>query len=108
MPMKRSMAMGRKISARGWLAWSEQIHPADRSSVIADLTHVLQSDQHLWSAEYRFRRADGTYAYVIDHGYVLRDHHGKPYRMIGAKTDITERKQAETHARRSTGRGPGT
>ena len=80
----------------GWLAWSEQIHPADRTSVIADLTHVLQSDQHLWTAEYRFRRVDGTYAYVIDHGYVLRDHHGKPYRMIGAKTDITERRQAET------------
>ncbi len=87
---------GSKDIGQGWLAWSEQIHPVDRSSVIADLTHVLQSDQHLWSAEYRFRRADGTYAYVIDHGYVLRDHHGRPYRMIGAKTDITERKQAET------------
>jgi PAS domain S-box-containing protein len=80
----------------GWLAWSEQIHPADRASVIADLTRVLQSDQHLWTAEYRFRRADGTYAYVIDHGYVLRDQQGKPYRMIGAKSDISERRQAET------------
>ncbi len=80
----------------GWLAWSEQIHPVDRASIIADLTSVLHSDQHLWTAEYRFRRADGTYAYVIDHGYVLRDPQGKPYRMIGAKSDITERRQAET------------
>ena len=76
--------------------WSEQIHPADRASIIAGLAYVLESDQHLWTAEYRYRRTDGTYAYVIDHGYVLRDSHGKPYRMIGAKSDITERRQAET------------
>ena len=87
---------GRQYLGKGWLAWSEQIHPADRASIIAGLTYVFESDQHLWTAEYRFRRADGTYAYVIDHGYVLRDHHGKPYRMIGAKSDITERRQAET------------
>lgn len=76
--------------------WSEQIHPEDRASVMADLTRLLQSDHHLWTAEYRFRRSDGTYAYVIDHGYVLRDREGEPHRMIGAKTDITERRQAET------------
>ena len=87
---------GSQDLGEGWLAWSDQIHPVDRASIIASLTHVLRSDQHLWTAEYRFRRADGTYAYVVDHGYVLRDPHGKPYRMIGAKTDITDRKQAET------------
>ncbi len=80
----------------GLIPWSEQIHPEDRASVLANLTQVLQSDQHLWTAEYRFRRIDGTYAYVIDHGYVLRDQAGGPYRMIGAKTDITERRHAET------------
>ena len=96
MPTKLCMGTGRQDVGDGWLAWSEQIHPADRASIIAGLTYVLESDQHLWTAEYRFRRADGTYAYVIDHGYVLRDHHGKPYRMIGAKSDITERRQAET------------
>jgi two-component system cell cycle sensor histidine kinase/response regulator CckA len=86
----------RQDSEEGWLAWSEQIHPADRASIIAGLTSALESDEHLWTAEYRFRRTDGTYAYVIDHGYVLRDSQGTPYRMIGAKSDITERRQAET------------
>lgn len=80
----------------GRIPWADQIHPEDRATIIADLTQVLQSEQHLWTAECRFRRHDGTYAYVIDHGYVLRDHNGAPYRMIGAKTDITERRQAET------------
>ncbi|MCC2640280.1 MAG: putative Hybrid sensor histidine kinase [Nitrospira sp.] len=87
---------GPQSLGKGWVAWSELIHPEDRNSVIADITRVLQSDQHLWTAEYRFRRADGAYAYVIDRGYVLRDHHGAPSRMIGAKTDITEWRQTET------------
>jgi len=81
---------------RGQIPWADQIHPEDRASVLTNLVQVLQSDQHLWMAEYRFRRVDGTYAYVIDHGYVLRDQAGGPYRMIGAKTDITERRHAET------------
>ena len=81
---------------RHQIPWADQVHPEDREAVIANLTHVLDSEQHFWTAEYRFRRNDGTYAYVIDHGYVLRDRDHRPHRMIGAKTDITERRQAET------------
>lgn len=81
---------------RHQIPWADQVHPEDRDAVIADLTRVLDSEQQLWTAEYRFRRNDGTYAYVVDHGYVLRDREHRPYRMIGAKTDITERRQAET------------
>ena len=88
--------LGSQELQKGRIPWADQIHPEDRAAVIAGLTQGLQSEQHLWTAEYRFRRNDGTYAYVIDHGYVLRDHQGTPYRMIGAKTDITERRQAET------------
>ncbi|MBS0171385.1 MAG: response regulator [Nitrospira sp.] len=80
----------------GQIPWADQVHPEDRVAVITNLTLVLESEQHLWTAEYRFRRNDGTYAYVVDHGYVLRDRAHKPYRMIGAKNDITERRQAET------------
>jgi two-component system cell cycle sensor histidine kinase/response regulator CckA len=81
---------------RRHIPWADQVHPEDREAVIASLTRVLESEQHLWRAEYRFRRNDRTYAYVVDHGYVLRDREHKPHRMIGAKTDITERRQAET------------
>ncbi|MCW5798186.1 MAG: response regulator [Nitrospira sp.] len=83
-------------SLRSQVPWADQIHPADRATIIANLTQMLQSKQQLWEGEYRFRRHDGTYAYVVDHGYVLRNQAGEPYRMIGAKSDITERRQAET------------
>ncbi len=81
---------------RNQIPWADQVHPEDREALIADLTRILDSKQQLWTAEYRFRRKDGTYAYVVDHGYVLRDRGQRPHRMIGAKTDITERRQAET------------
>src|SRR5206468_10963330 len=48
-----------------------------------------------WSDEYRFRRADGSYADVLDRGYVMRAAAGQPLRMVGAMIDMTEMKRAE-------------
>lgn len=48
-----------------------------------------------WDDEYRFRKADGAYATVLDRGFVLRNERGQAIRMIGAMLNITERRQAE-------------
>ncbi|WP_398473407.1 ATP-binding protein, partial [Tardiphaga sp.] len=48
-----------------------------------------------WSDEYRFARADGTYADVLDRGYVLRDEGGAPIRMVGAMLEVSARKAVE-------------
>jgi PAS domain S-box-containing protein len=45
--------------------------------------------------EYRFRCSDGSYSFVYDRGYVVRDGGGKPLRMVGSMMNITERKRAE-------------
>ncbi len=57
-------------------------------------TALKGSDEH-WSSEFRFRRSDGSYAYVYDRGYILRDPAGKPVRMIGALMDISTLKRTE-------------
>src|SRR5436309_1345501 len=49
----------------------------------------------VWSAEYRFRRHDGTYATVVDRGYVLHDASGHPVRMIGSVMDVSKQRKAE-------------
>ena len=49
-----------------------------------------------WSKEYRFQRKDGSYADIMDRGYIIRDNNGTAYRMIGAMIDITERKFMES------------
>jgi diguanylate cyclase (GGDEF)-like protein/PAS domain S-box-containing protein len=73
----------------------DHIHPEDQAKVNRVVHQALEGGMEFWSKEYRFRRNDGTYADVMDRGYIMRDDRGKPYRMIGAMLDITERKQNE-------------
>jgi PAS domain S-box-containing protein len=75
--------------------WEPHIHPDDRERVLASLEQVIGGGQQSWIQEYRFQRADGTYAFVIDRGFVVRDDHGVPVRMIGAMMDNSARKAAE-------------
>jgi PAS domain S-box-containing protein len=75
--------------------WYEQIHPEDRERVVRGIHAAIASGESSWSDEYRFRRADGSYAYVFDMGYIIHDYGGKAVRMIGGIRDITERKRAQ-------------
>src|SRR6185436_4642937 len=61
----------------------EHLHPDDRARASAGVLAVLESGGQFWSGEYRFRRADQSYAHVLDRGYVMRDQQGVPIRMIG-------------------------
>src|SRR5687768_536666 len=79
--------------------WDKHIHPEDRERVVADIYALRQSTGTIWADEYRFLRSDGSTAYIADRGYVERDADGKPLRMIGALSDITERKRAEEQVR---------
>jgi PAS domain S-box-containing protein len=75
--------------------WSERVHPEDYDATVGSLTDALDSDTQIWTAEYRFRRGDGTYAEVLDRGYVLRESDGTPRRMISSMLNMTERRAAE-------------
>jgi PAS domain S-box-containing protein len=76
-------------------SWSHRLHPEDKERVLSETHAVINGGEQYWSAEYRFRRADGSYAVIFDRGYVVHVRNGKPVRMIGAMIDITERKRAE-------------
>ena len=73
----------------------DRIHPEDQARVNRIVHQALEGGMEFWSKEYRFQRDDGTYADIMDRGYIMRDERGEPYRMIGAMLDITERKVAE-------------
>jgi two-component system, NarL family, sensor histidine kinase UhpB len=76
-----------------WL--NEFIHPDDKEKVLKNIRDHIGNGLQNWQAEYRFRCADGTYKEVFDRGYILFDKSRKPYRMIGAMTDLTEKKTLE-------------
>jgi|GEM_PF-178940 len=75
--------------------WSSSIHPDDHDEVMASVHGFFAGREEVWTGEYRFRCADGSYAFVYDRGYVVRDAEGKPLRMVGSMMNITERKRAE-------------
>ena len=74
--------------------WNEKIHPEDRDVVVNSLSHFISGNDQSWSAEYRARRTDGSYAYVLDRAHLVRDG-ANVTRVIGALMDITERKRIE-------------
>ncbi len=80
--------------------WTLRIHPEDRERVSAGLKAVVEKGLPFWTEEYRFRRANGTYADILDRGYTILDDSGKPVRMVGAMMDVTDRRQAEQEIRR--------
>lgn len=79
--------------------WREHIHPEDRDRVIAGLQAVIDNGGTSWTDQYRYRRADGNYANVLDRGSIARDNTGAAIRVIAAMTDVTERSRSEAAIR---------
>ena len=75
--------------------WIDRVHTEDADRVKRSIFAVIDGGGRGWKDEYRFRRADGSWAEVLDRGFVMRDPDGKPVRMVGAMTDVSERKRAD-------------
>jgi PAS domain S-box-containing protein len=76
------------------------IHPDDRALVDRITTAHLENGVR-YAVEFRLRHKDGSWRWVFSRGEAVRDASGRPARMVGAITDITERKQAEALLRES-------
>lgn len=76
--------------------WENRIHPNDKAKCFADLEEHFRGNTLVYQNEHRVRCRDGSDRWVLDRGKVIEwTEDGKPLRMIGTYTDITERKQAE-------------
>lgn len=76
--------------------WRKHVHPDDLQRVVERREIMLQTtNDQFWEDEYRFEKRDGSYAYVYDRGYVIRNKEGKAIRMIGSTQDISALKRSE-------------
>ncbi len=75
--------------------WIESIHPEDREKILKYTNDIIDVHGNTWTCEYRIKKSDGTYVYLLDRGYVIRNKDDNPIRLIGSLMDLTERKNAE-------------
>jgi PAS domain S-box-containing protein len=75
--------------------WRERLHPDERQRVIDSELTAIERGEDYWTADYRFRRADGQYAMVTDRGVISRDDYGRAVRMLGTMADVTERRRTD-------------
>ena len=75
--------------------WFDNIHPEDTLKMSIKLYSFIEQKTEKWQDQYRFKCADGSYKYVLDRGFILKDEEGKVVRMIGAIQDITKQKEEE-------------
>lgn len=72
------------------------IHPDDLAHQIKDTQDYLHGKTDLYVSEFRLLCKDGTWKWTLSRGMVIsRDAEGKPLRMIGTHTDISDRKNLE-------------
>jgi len=89
---------GRTIEQERGHGWSEGVHPEDLTKCLK-VFHDAFALRRPFEMEYRLRRYDGEYRWVIDHGQLFHDLEGQFAGYIGSCYDITERKQTEDSLR---------
>jgi len=82
--------------------WNDLIHPDDRAKVDSALQDHLIGKTQLVEVEYRMFSKKGQYQWMHDRYMIVqRDKDGKPQRLSGTLSDITQRKQSEEALQRS-------
>ncbi len=75
--------------------WLDRVHPEDRPKIRAAFANHLIKKTPQYDLEYRARTVDGEYLWLHARGKALLDEAGSPERVVGALTDISERKQRD-------------
>lgn len=88
-----------ETSPNGRKFWELHLHPDDRDAVVRALHQTIEGGES-WRAEYRFRKADGEYAWVLDRANIVYDETGVPYRMLGSMLDVSAIRAANRAAER--------
>ncbi|HRE83019.1 MAG TPA: response regulator [Opitutaceae bacterium] len=85
---------GRTLDQVVGTGWLDSIHADDRQRV-GDLIETSHSARRPFKIEYRVKRSDGVFRWVLDNGSPRYDHHGALIGFIGSGIDISEQHDAE-------------
>jgi PAS domain S-box-containing protein len=76
--------------------WEKRVHPDDHQMSLQKIDSYFKGNTELYINEHRLLCKDGSYKWILARGKIIQwSEDGKPMRIIGMHTDISERKQAE-------------
>jgi PAS domain S-box-containing protein len=78
-------------------SYGRDIHPDDRERVFSTIARTIEGEDH--HLTYRILRTDGAERWLEAHGRLIRDGDGKPQRLVGVCTDVTEKHRADAAAK---------
>ncbi|MFO1450590.1 MAG: response regulator [Opitutaceae bacterium] len=86
---------GRTLSQEQGQGWLDSVHPDDRSRVVQSYAESF-AIRAAFKLEYRIRRHDSTYRWILDHGSPNHDVSGRFVGFIGSSIDISDQHEAES------------
>lgn len=89
------------IDHKGLVSWEHLLHPDDRESAINVFRDYIEGRIDTYREKFRLKHTDGTYRWILSKAKVIYDTKGKPVRISGSHTDITEQKQAADALKKS-------
>jgi PAS domain S-box-containing protein len=91
---------GRTLAEEVGNGWAEGVHPDDRGRCLKVFEEAF-GERRPFSVEYRLRRSDGEYRWVVDHGMPRFTADGSFAGFIGAAFDVNDRRTVENQLRDS-------
>ena len=83
---------GRTLEQDLGLGWAESLHPEDRDRGLAEQARAVANREY-FRTEYRMRRADGQYRWMLDTGTPRYDSEGRFDGYLGSCLDVTDARQ---------------
>src|SRR5258708_6177452 len=79
--------------------WRERVHPDDLQRAERASSQAIRGKANVFSTEYRFRRKDGSWAWVAARSVIVRDAEPQARRVVGALIDVSALKETESRLR---------
>ncbi len=98
--VKEIFGLGQEPFAGTHEAYLTLVHPEDRVNLVESITNCVKTGAE-YATEHRIVWPNGTIHWLACRGDVLRDGHGKPFRMLGTVIDTTARREADAELRRA-------